>query len=55
MRNRMGFLPGNHCVANDAMILAGQKRQQCVEANLFLHNISKRAGSELISILKNSV
>ena len=50
MRNRMGFLPGNHCVANNAMILAGQKGQQCVEANLFLYDISERANPELINL-----
>ena len=47
----MGSLPGNHCVADDAMVLAGQKRQQYVEANLFLYDIGERAHSELINIL----
>ena len=49
-RNRVGFLPGNQRIANDAMILARQKRKQCVKANLFLYDISERANSEIINI-----
>ena len=45
-RNYVGSLPGNTCVTplieGDAMILAGQRRQQCVEANLFLYVIGKK-------------
>ena len=40
----------------DAMILAGQRPQQCVVANLFLYVIGKRVNSEVIDIfLKNLV
>ena len=53
-RNYVGSLPGNTCVTplieGNTMILAGQRRQQCVEANLFLYDIGERANSELINI-----
>ena len=40
----------------DAMILAGQRHQQCVVVNLFLYVIGKNVDSEVINIfLKNFV
>ena len=59
----MGSLPGNRgilvsppLVEGDAMILARQRRQQCVVANLFLYVIGRRVNSEVIGIfLKNLV
>ena len=40
----------------DAMILTGQRCQQCIEANLFLYVIGKRLNFEVINIfLKNLV
>ena len=35
----------------DAMIFAGQRHQQCVEANLLLHVIGEKVNSEVINIL----
>ena len=53
-RNYMGSLPGNICVApliaGDTMTLTGQRRQQCVEANLFLHVIGGKVKSEMMGI-----
>ena len=34
----------------DAMTLAGQRRQQCVEANLLLHVIGEKVASEVMDI-----
>ena len=34
----------------NAMILAGQRRQQCVEANLFLYVIGEKINSEIMGI-----
>ena len=40
----------------DAMILAGQRHQQCVVANLTLYVIGKKVNSEVVNIfLKNLV
>ena len=53
-RNYVGSLPGNTCVTplieGNAMILAGQRRQQCVEANLFLYVIGEKINSEIMGI-----
>ena len=53
-RNCVGSLPGNTCVTplieGNAMILAGQRRQQCVEANLFLYFIGEKINSEIMGI-----
>ena len=50
-------LRGNTCVAplieGDAMTLAGQRRQQCVEANLFLHVIGEKVNSEIVGIFSS--
>ena len=35
----------------DAMILAGQRRQQCIVANLFLYVIGEKVNAEVINIL----
>ena len=41
---------------DDAMILAGQRRQQCVVANLAFYIIGEKVNSEVITIfLKNLV
>ena len=54
-----GSLPGNTCVAGqwprgDTMILAGQRRSQCVVANLAFHIIGNKVNFEVIDIfLKN--
>ena len=54
-------LPGNTCIAGqwprgNAMILAGQRRSQCVVANFAFHVIGDKVVSEIIDIfLKNLV
>ena len=60
-RNYVGSLPGNifaspPLIEGDAMTLARQRRQQSVEANLFLYNLGEKVNSEIINIfLKNFV
>ena len=51
-----GILASPPLIEGDAMILAGQRCQQCVVANLFPYIIGKRVNSEVIGIfLKNLV
>ena len=51
-----GILASPPTIRGDAMILAGQRRQQCVVANLALYVIGKKVNSEVINIfLKNLV
>ena len=58
-RNYVGSLLGNTCVTplieGDAMILARQRCQQCVEANLFLHVIGEKVNSEVMGIFSKNL
>ena len=42
-------------IEGDAMILARQRRQQCVVANLALYVIGEKVNSEVIKIFLNNL